>query len=64
MNLDQAYKTSTQLMCEVCGGRQPGYVLQLMDEHGEDAQLNDVIVDAPCMWCSRMGKLRVFPINA
>jgi hypothetical protein len=57
MNLDQALKTSLQLTCEGCGGRQPGYIIQLIDEHGEDAEVKDAIGKAPCMWCSRVGRL-------
>lgn len=39
MKLNQALKTNIRLVCENCGGHQLGYILQLVDEHGPNADL-------------------------
>jgi hypothetical protein len=64
MKLNPALKINIRLVCNKCEGHQPGYMLQLVEEHGPNADLKQTLATVPCMWCKRVGGLRVAPVGA
>lgn len=59
MKLSQAAKINVRLICFRCSGHQPGYILQLLEDHDESADLQVVLKVTPCMWCKNVGDLRI-----
>jgi hypothetical protein len=61
MKLDQALKINIRLVCQKSDGHQPGYILQLIESHGPDAELTETLAATPCLWCKEAGGLRMAP---
>jgi len=59
MKLDKALKINIRLVCNKCDGHQPGYILQLIEVHGPEADLDETLATVPCMWCKGVGGLQV-----
>ena len=63
MKLDQALKTNVRLVCNKCDGHQPGYIPQLVEEHGPNADLKETLKTVPCMWCKKVGDLQLAALD-
>lgn len=63
MKLNKAFKTTVRLVCNKCDRHQPGYILQLVEDRGPDADLTETIATVACMWCKKMGGLRIAPMG-
>lgn len=61
MKLDQALKINIRLVCHKCDGHQPGYILQLIEVRGPNAELQETLADVPCLWCKKVGGLQIAP---
>lgn len=64
MKLEQALKINVRLVCSKCEGHQPGYILQMIEEHGAKADLGETIRVTPCLWCKEVGGLQIAPVGA
>jgi hypothetical protein len=59
VQVNEALKTSIRLVCDNCDGHQPGYILQLVEEHGPNADLKETLDTVPCLWCKSVGGLQI-----